>query len=442
VLIVNPYIYDSAAYDFWLKPLGLLYVASILQKRDIEVEMIDLLDRYDESIDNNKEKDYSTGKFCTEVVDKPDILKFIPRDFKRYGMPVDIFREKLKNIREIDAIFIGVTLTYWYYGGLKTVEIIREFFPEIPIFLGGIYTNIYKNHAVDVFSKFNVKVISKIGIEAVNEFLDFFSMNKIDNYNWFEMNDPAYNLYKSNLKYAVITTSLGCPYKCSYCVTPKMWRYQVRSNYMVIKNIENILNIHNNIKDIVFFDDAFLLNKDLDDLLISLKSFNINFHLPNGIHAKIVNSRNSKLLKNAGFRVIKLGYETYDEENQKITGNKVNNADLINAVECFKGAGMDLKDIGAYVLLNLPGQKIDEMYKAIDFCFKLGINPNINEFTFIPGTDEYKKLLFNEKYKLFLDPLLLNNTYIPYWYDEGLSIDEIKKFKNYLSAYKRKNAGG
>jgi len=32
ILLVNPWITDFTAYDFWLKPLGLLSIASILRE--------------------------------------------------------------------------------------------------------------------------------------------------------------------------------------------------------------------------------------------------------------------------------------------------------------------------------------------------------------------------------------------------------------------------
>jgi radical SAM superfamily enzyme YgiQ (UPF0313 family) len=54
-LIVNPWIYDSAAYDFWLKPLGLLYISSILKKEGHEVHFIDNLDRYTDGIEEYKQ---------------------------------------------------------------------------------------------------------------------------------------------------------------------------------------------------------------------------------------------------------------------------------------------------------------------------------------------------------------------------------------------------
>ncbi|GAI31851.1 unnamed protein product, partial [marine sediment metagenome] len=36
-LLINPWIYDFTAYDFWSKPLGLLYIASILREQGYEI---------------------------------------------------------------------------------------------------------------------------------------------------------------------------------------------------------------------------------------------------------------------------------------------------------------------------------------------------------------------------------------------------------------------
>jgi hypothetical protein len=33
ILLVNPWIHDFAAYDLWMKPLGLLYLGGILLSR-------------------------------------------------------------------------------------------------------------------------------------------------------------------------------------------------------------------------------------------------------------------------------------------------------------------------------------------------------------------------------------------------------------------------
>jgi len=46
ILLVNPWIHDFAAYDFWAKPMGLLSIASILRSHGFGVYYIDCLDRF------------------------------------------------------------------------------------------------------------------------------------------------------------------------------------------------------------------------------------------------------------------------------------------------------------------------------------------------------------------------------------------------------------
>lgn len=40
ILLINPWAYDFKAYDFWLKPLGLLYLADFLKKLGLSVQQI------------------------------------------------------------------------------------------------------------------------------------------------------------------------------------------------------------------------------------------------------------------------------------------------------------------------------------------------------------------------------------------------------------------
>ncbi len=89
LLLINPWIYDFTAYDFWSKPLGLLYIASILRKQGYKVSHIDCMDRYNQEIlklqnrESPQNDELGRGSFYKEEIKKPEVLKNIPRRFSR-----------------------------------------------------------------------------------------------------------------------------------------------------------------------------------------------------------------------------------------------------------------------------------------------------------------------------------------------------------------------
>ncbi|MBD3276632.1 MAG: radical SAM protein, partial [Candidatus Marinimicrobia bacterium] len=89
ILLVNPWIYDFAAYDLWIKPLGLLYVAASLRRNGYRVQLIDCLDRNHPEMRGMEKpgdrKPDGRGNFHREIVDKPAGLESVPRRFSRYG---------------------------------------------------------------------------------------------------------------------------------------------------------------------------------------------------------------------------------------------------------------------------------------------------------------------------------------------------------------------
>ena len=84
ILLANPPIYDFAAYDFWLKPYGLLSVAGYLREK-VDVELFDYLDRLHpfEAKQKNLESDrWGRGRFyCTifqAVWPAPELIHRLP----------------------------------------------------------------------------------------------------------------------------------------------------------------------------------------------------------------------------------------------------------------------------------------------------------------------------------------------------------------------------
>ena len=90
ILLVNPGIYDFAAYDFWLKPYGLLTVAGYL-RGNVEFSFFDYLDRLHPFCVEQKglkSDQWGRGRFYIEKVPNPPCLEDVPRYFRRFGLPL------------------------------------------------------------------------------------------------------------------------------------------------------------------------------------------------------------------------------------------------------------------------------------------------------------------------------------------------------------------
>ncbi|MFQ6037119.1 MAG: cobalamin-dependent protein, partial [Candidatus Aminicenantales bacterium] len=158
ILLINPCIYDFTAYDFWLRPLGLLYIAGVLKKyARVNLRFIDCLDRHHPLLPKTlKTAPDGRGPLFKQEVEKPEVLGDIPRRYSRYGIPVEVFRAELRKAGRPDLVLLTCTMTYWYPGVRAVVEILQETWGNVPVLLGGVYPTLLPEHA-----------LSATGVDAV-----------------------------------------------------------------------------------------------------------------------------------------------------------------------------------------------------------------------------------------------------------------------------------
>ena len=438
ILLINPWIYDFTAYNFWSKPLGLLYVASMLREAGYHIDFIDCMDNCDPELQKEnlledcrlpKINEDGSGKFYKEKITKPEILKQIPRNYSRYGMPENIFRRKLSNIRRPLAIFVTSIMTYWYPGVFRAIEIVKEFFPNCPVILGGIYAKLCYQHALS-FSNADI-VIRDFKISTLQTILKYidnkikkeifsFEKNKCKNCEK-HLNDcpyPAWDLYHA-LDYVCLITTKGCPFRCSYCasylINPVL---QFREPEMVAREI-SYWKEKRGIRRFVFYDDALLLNanKHFIPVMKSLKrnKLNINFYTPNALHARMITPAVAKQMIENGFKKIWLGFETSDSDLQIRTGGKIDNRGFVRAVKTLLREGFLRKQINAYILIGLPGQSFKSMNESIKFVINTGVKPYLAKFSPIPGTKIWSQAIREYKWEEPVDPLFHNDALMPYF---------------------------
>lgn len=149
VLLVNPPIYDFSAYDFWLKPYGLLRVAGYLRGQ-ADVCLFDYLDRHHPLLppEARPHSDpWQRGRFYATPIAKPVLFADVPRRYRRYGLPRQRFQAFLADHGPFDVALIQTVMTYWYPGVQEVIDDIRALSPGTRIVLGGVYATLCTQHA-------------------------------------------------------------------------------------------------------------------------------------------------------------------------------------------------------------------------------------------------------------------------------------------------------
>jgi molybdenum cofactor biosynthesis enzyme MoaA len=433
VLLVNPWIHDFSAYDLWLRPLGLLYVASFLERKGIPFDFLDCLDRFHPLLLRSgmvpKDRGYGTGRFYSEEIDKPAAIAGIPRRFRRFGIPYHLAERYLSSLEAVEVVLVTSSMTYWYGGVREMIDLVRAMFPDARILLGGIYATLMKAHAEaesgadEVISGFD---FSPALAEFTGESRQF-SMEP-----FFNETSPAYHVY-DQLPHVALITSLGCPFRCSYCASERLApNYFPLSHERIAGVIEQYAGY--GVRDIALYDDALLYNAENHFLplfeQVAKKQTGIRFHTPNGIHARFITREVARILRLGGFRTVRLGLESSHATFQEGTGKKVTNEEVVAAVANLKGEGFSPAEIGIYLIAGRKDETVNEVLETLSFVEELGVQAFVSEYSPVPGSEDLNR----EKDSIHSDPLWQNNSiaFLQYGWTRT-DMQRIKDVKNRIN---------
>ncbi|UCC65890.1 MAG: B12-binding domain-containing radical SAM protein [Deltaproteobacteria bacterium] len=437
LLLINPWIYDFAAYDLWAKPLGLVYLAALLEKNGWRINYIDCLDVHHLAskvgLKPPKRRPDHRGHFYREQLDKPPPLGEIPRRFHRFGLPPELFQETLQSLPTPQAILVSSGMTYWYLGVQEVIKVVKEVFPAVPVILGGIYATLCADHAGRISgADFVIKGWGEVQIlELLEELTAVYPLFLPDLTDLDRLPYPAFRLYPKG-DYVCILTSRGCPFQCTYCASSLLNPgFLKRDPVKVVDEVAHWVRRYG-VEDIAFYDDALLVDQEFAmSLLRGIEGSGIKarFHTPNGLHVRGVTEEVGKLMRHVGFTTVRLGLETSCAERQLATGGKVSNEDFRTAVRNLRQVGYSAREIGTYIMVGLPGQKRDEVEETIHFIWDSGARPYLAEYSPIPGTPLWEEAVETSPFDLEGEPLFHNNTILPCRW-EGLSWNDLRELKD------------
>ncbi len=372
-------------------PLGLAYIASMLEKAGHKVRILDT-----PTLEMNKD-------------------------------------QWIREVKSWSPDAVGISLlTPLAPKGYEAVRLIREELGQIPVFAGGIHPSFMYDEALDhgfdvvvrgegeITTRELIDMLEKKGLEK--EYLKKVMgiafrdkdgktiltpprplVTKLD-----ELPYPAYHLlpmekyrlFNKPIRVAHILATRGCPYGCMYCSTSYYWgrRIRYRSGENVAREIEYLHDKYH-VKYISFADDELTIaRKTVDGFISELKERGIDIKFACGSRVDHVDKNYMKYLYDNGCAALYFGVESSSQFTLDRIGKRI-------TIERIKKVFEWRKELGGFAMgsfiLGFPWETTEDMKRTIDFAIKL--DPSYAQFTALtpyPGTPFYR---YAKMYNLIVD---------------------------------------
>jgi radical SAM superfamily enzyme YgiQ (UPF0313 family) len=388
-------------------PLGIAYIASILER---EGHKVDILDSKALGLTSSETKKYIKN-FHPNIVGITSMTSTIKGALEVSKLTKEV-SEDITTVLGGPHMFVfpKETLTYNYvdFGVAGEGEIV---FPELILALEGKK----KFESIDGLAyKRNNKIKFKPAKRFVKNLdsLPFPARHLLPNKKYFSI--------LADQPFTTMITSRGCPYRCGYCFKKNLDNIiRFRNPKNIVDEIENCLEMK--FKEIWFYDDTFTLNKKrVRGICDEIINRGIEFKWQVLTRVDCIDSELLKLMKKAGCYLIKYGVESGDQNILKLMRKNITLQQVKDAMRLTKQTGIETF---CFFMIGYPGEDDKKIKKTIDFALEL--DPDWAMFsntTPYPHTDlidlAYKTKMLNDKdyWKKFT--LGNTNERIPYKFTE------------------------
>jgi magnesium-protoporphyrin IX monomethyl ester (oxidative) cyclase len=406
VLLVNPpqTFYAGSEPPAGNLPIGLMYIAAVLNKAGYQVE---ILDAFMMGADAQAQSEVVTVGLSFEQI-KHEIMQ-----------------------RKPDIVGIAGPFTCQIENALQTSVAAKEADPRILVVMGGPHVTLVPQEFLAQTRTVDIAVMGE-GEFAMQEIAEHYEGKKalrdilgiayrengtvvvnprrpfIDNLD--ALPYPAYELvdmekyltskmgYRSFQHRAIsMVTSRGCPFNCCFCAVHLHMGmgFRAHSAVYVLDHIQYVVEKYG-VQNIFFEDDNLTLDLKRFEAIcdgIVERKIKIGWETPNGVRADRLNMALLQKMKASGCKSVFVGVESGDQQilNQVI-GKSL---DLNKVVEFAKNAQEIGLKTGAFYIIGFPGETKENMQRTVDFALELKRKYDVGMHLFA-ATPSYGTRLYEE----------------------------------------------
>lgn len=428
VMLINPPMSLEHRYGKGMKnigtvlpPLGLAYLASMLEKHSHKVKILDT-QLFDLGI---KETVDECKKFMPDIIG----IYTLTSSFETVVKLSKLLKKEL-NVK----IVIGGA-----HPTIEPIQALKDNNIDFSIIGEGEYT------FVELLSELekpnpNLKKIKGIAFKHKGKII--FNKPRPPIKNLDALPFPARHLLKMNLykpspnhykqlPYTTMVASRGCPYACTFCSSSNIWnqKYTTRSVKNVIEEIK-FLKKEYGIKDIGFWDDLWGINpKWIGEFCKAIKKSNLDISWSCELRADSASREILKKMADAGCWCIFYGIESLDQDILNAVNKRTTKQQMVNALKWTKEAGIEIR---ANFILALPRETPQKVKKMLKELINIDMEyVKFNVLTPYPGTKLYEEIKQGKWGRMKEDKSKLTGyhvTFVPFGYKDAKEVEKMKRY--------------
>ena len=391
------------------EPIGLFYLASILMKNNISVNILDL-----------------------------NLNKMGKNEFNEY-------------IRKTDPKIIGITsYTFNFYITSDISKEIKKNHPKIITILGGVHASAIPEDILSKESSIDYIVIGEgelTFLDLCQKILLSQSCESVEGVAYLgdkiKINSPRAPIKDLDslgipdrelinyFKYPVVSvqTSRGCPYNCIFCNICNYFDNTIRFRdpHIVVDECETLVKKYQ-YKNLYFFGDSFTFNKEwVETFCDEIIRRGIKFHWSCETRVDNVDKKFLERMKEAGCHMVQYGIDYGDDEVLKILGKNFSIQTIEEAIEMTKKCKLRAE---AFFIFNCPGENQETMDNTYNLIQRLPLDAiEINLLTPYPGTEIWRN---PEKFNL----RIINKDFSNYTTKKYLLENELFPMNEFIPAFR------
>jgi len=384
-------------------PLGIAYIASMLEREQFEVQILDaFIEGWEQETRINDEKilvglTFDQIKRVVAQID-PDVVGITSMFTSQRKNAHQVARVIKEVDREIVVIFGGAHATSAPESVLEDtcidVAVLGEGENVIVPLIRCIEADMDLSQLDGIAFRDeagNPSVIQKT--TAINELdaLPFPARHLLPMEKYFAAGIRHGGVGKGKRAVSMIT-SRGCQYRCNFCTAYKVFtrRPRMRSIENVLSEIDELLDKYQ-IDEIFFEDDQIIAKQrratDLFDAMAA--RYKLYWDTPNGVSPWLLDKQILGKMKASGCYRVNIAIES---GNQWVLDNIINKPVKLDAIpQLVKDIRRFEMEVGIYLVVGNIGhdavETLDQIKESFSFCRKLKVYPHASLLTAYPGSE-------------------------------------------------------